>query len=360
VKAIRILGVAVVALFSVGILVLLAFGALAAVGGGPARLGRVEGVNVAYVKGEATVRECPRLACRAVLTLKRNQQVTIEREVAGDFVRDSDIWSEIRYGDDKRYVHSSLLSATSVYEQSLPWILISVLAIPTLALVSAVARSNLIQGFIEWAGRGVDIILPTLVLVLGIFLGVIGFIYSQVEGTEVASFTSDVLTNLGAGLVGAAVTFILFQSLFAGRNVERAQVTTMMQKQEENTKALLTDLKRLQERVAELQVSLDEASNQALRPKDRSAAHLVRSMAGYAARARPRSWPKAMGFTAIGPRAPFPHLTGRVEPHVWAARLVRRAARLALGPSGPGCGPHRAGRPAAPEPPGTGAHSGPS
>jgi hypothetical protein len=54
------------------------------------------------------------------------------------------------------------------------------------------------------------------VLVLGIFLGVVGFIYSQVEGTGVASFTSDVLTNLGAGLAGAAVTFILFQTLFVG------------------------------------------------------------------------------------------------------------------------------------------------
>jgi hypothetical protein len=121
VKAIRILGVAVVGLFSVGIMVTLAFGALAAVGWGTARLSGVEGVNVAYVRGEATVRECPRLACRVVLTLKRNQQVTIEREVMGDFVRDSGTWSEIRYGDEKRYVHSSLLSATSVDQQNRFW-----------------------------------------------------------------------------------------------------------------------------------------------------------------------------------------------------------------------------------------------
>lgn len=232
-------GLSVAGLVSIGALLAVMFLALAAYGYGFAGVPDVTGAQVSYVRKEAIVRTCPSTACASTETLHENQQVTVVREVQGEFTRDSSTWVEIKYGPETRFVHSSLLTSTSNDEQYRFWGGVSLATVGVTLVVAVVARTSMMKRWVDRRIASVEVLLPLVVLGGGIGVGAVGFLYSRIGGTTVPEFVGDALVNIGAGLIGSAATFILFQSLFSGRVVERprfdereAQVTQRLERLE--------------------------------------------------------------------------------------------------------------------------------
>ncbi|NIK60868.1 SH3 domain-containing protein [Kribbella shirazensis] len=220
-RILRVVGLIVAGLVSLGALLTVLFLALAAYGYGFAGVPDVTGAQVSYVRKEAIVRTCPSTACAQTETLHENQQVTVVREVQGEFTRDSSTWVEIKYGPETRFVHSSLLTSTSNDEQYRFWGGVSLATVGVMLVVAVVARTSMMKQWVDRRIGSVEVLLPLVVLGGGIAVGAVGFLYSRIGGTTVPDFVGDALVNIGAGLIGSAATFILFQSLFSGRVVER-------------------------------------------------------------------------------------------------------------------------------------------
>lgn len=82
----------------------------------------------------------------------------------------------------------------------------------------------------------------------GLVVGIVAFLVASADGQSRAAFLSSALANVGAGLVGAAVTFVLFQVFLSRRAPSRDQVV------------------ELQARLAELSHSIEEARAAATPP----------------------------------------------------------------------------------------------
>ncbi|WP_159038752.1 hypothetical protein [Streptomyces sp. NRRL B-1140] len=187
--------------------------------------GQVDGVKVAYVSGSANVRTCPRLSCKPSATYKEGQQVVVTKKVSGQSISSNRRWIEIQYGDERRYIHESFIMPQSVSTFNNFWFLFSVLGMVPLVGLTALTQNPGNVG--RWAvlnPRNFDTFLFGGVLVVGLICGIIGFIYSQLAQDDALSFIGSAFANVGSGLVGAAVTFVLFQSLLSARGAGASQV----------------------------------------------------------------------------------------------------------------------------------------
>ncbi|GAA0552722.1 hypothetical protein GCM10010172_38960 [Paractinoplanes ferrugineus] len=200
-----------------------AFGAFLWLGRTTDRIGEME---VAYVRSEANLRECPRLYCQISDTYRAGQQVIIERVVSGDRVDGSDEWLEIRYGSATRFVHRYVVEAPSTSLGNTVEALLSLLSlvvIVPLALLPRLQR-RIVRENDEAATDG---LLFGAVAAFGIATGTLGFVFSRSSGESLASFFAGTFVNLGSGLAGAAVAFVLFQSLLAKRAAGSRQVDAL-------------------------------------------------------------------------------------------------------------------------------------
>jgi hypothetical protein len=183
--------------------------------------GQVDGVDVAYISGDANIRTCPAASCEISAVYTTGRQVEILGKVTGDRQpippaapdTTSDTWYKIRYGDDSRYVHEAFVDKSSLTAYGLLWPLVGLGSAALFWLLfslrgwskaAAVAAANPIA---------TDRLRFSVVLFMGLVSGLVGFVYSRLNSEGIASFLSSAFANLGAGFVGAAVTFVLFQNL---------------------------------------------------------------------------------------------------------------------------------------------------
>jgi hypothetical protein len=200
-----------------------AFAAFLWVGAGP---DRIDGRPVRYVHSEANLRTCPRLDCPVTVTYRAGQQVLVVREVPGDRFQGSDTWFEIRYGAETRFVHPFALNPAD-----------GPLGLPVELLLTLLSAGAAVAvAFVPRLGRAVtretdeaatDGLLFGVVAAAGIATGTAGFLLSRAGGESTVSFLAGTLVNLGAGLAGAAVAFVLFQSLPAKRTAGAREVAAL-------------------------------------------------------------------------------------------------------------------------------------
>ncbi|MFJ1870421.1 hypothetical protein [Streptomyces sp. KS_5] len=187
--------------------------------------GQVDGVKVAYISGSANVRECPERSCKATATYKEGQQVVVAKKVTGQSVNGNRNWVKIQYGDEMRYIHESFVMPQSVSTFNNFWFLFSVLGmIPVIGLTALSQSPGDVGRWAVLSPRNFDTFLFGGVLATGLICGIVGFIYSRLAKEDTLSFVASAFANVGAGLVGAAVTFVLFQSLLSARGAEAGQV----------------------------------------------------------------------------------------------------------------------------------------
>ncbi|TQS43430.1 hypothetical protein [Cryptosporangium phraense] len=239
------------------LIMLIGGAAVYALGSGLSSKSKVEGVQVAYVRDEAKLRACPRRTCQVLQTLRHNQQVAVIATVNGEEVDGSRTWTAVRFGTGEAFVHESLIQPdSSTDEQSLLWALFSVLSIGAVALTTFSLRvKGIAVKLVEWS-RGIQTLLPAVVLLIGIAVGALGYFYSRLEGGAVSTFLADTFVNLGAGFIGSAVTFLLFNSLLAGLVVDRPTLEKM---NDDQRAELRDDLASLRSAVERLTMRLDSA-----------------------------------------------------------------------------------------------------
>lgn len=188
------------------------------------RADQVNGVNVAYLSGDANVRTCAHLYCQSSGVFKEGQQVVVTAKVTGDSIEGDDTWIEIEYGDERRFIHQSFLMPTTISSFNAFWGYFSIILMLPIVLLYLGQKSERVRRWAVASPRRFDRLLFGGVLCVGLVCGVVGFVYSQLAHEDSMSFVGAAFANLGAGLVGAAVTFVLFQSLLSGRSAEASQL----------------------------------------------------------------------------------------------------------------------------------------
>jgi hypothetical protein len=191
---------------------------------------QAEGLDTAYVHGEANVRPCPRIECEPTETYGQGRQVIVVATTAGDTVHGNNEWYEVRYGSETRFIHSSFLSATSFASLGGIELALNMTVVCVVVILFFLIRWGRLRRAAATDERSVDAFLFGSVAAVGICTVFFGFWLSQISGQPPLPFFSDVFTNLGAGFAGAAVTFVLFSSLLSHRSVSPKQFDLMMNK----------------------------------------------------------------------------------------------------------------------------------
>ncbi|MEV4537094.1 hypothetical protein AB0J82_25275 [Asanoa sp. NPDC049518] len=187
---------------------------------------KVGGAEAAYVRHEANLRSCPRLSCDVSAALDRGQQLIIVRAVDGEVVEGQGLWFEVRYGDTTRFVHSLTVTspATRLADTLDP--LVTIVGFLAVLVLFSMTRLQQQAADSRYASD-TDRLLFGGVAAVGIAALTAGYVMSRLNGAGPGEFMTDALTNLGAGLLGAAVTFVLFQSLLARRAPTAQAVATI-------------------------------------------------------------------------------------------------------------------------------------
>jgi hypothetical protein len=188
---------------------------------------RIGDASVAYVRAEANVRECPRLACRVSETYPAGQQLLINATVRGDRVEETDEWYETRYGPGTRFVHRDVAEAPATSVARTVEGLFSLLALCVIIPLALSLRRMQESAAQVSDHAALDGLLFGAVAATGIATGTLGFVFSRVSGESATSFFAGTFVNLGAGLAGAAVAFVLFQSLLARRSVSAGELAAL-------------------------------------------------------------------------------------------------------------------------------------
>ncbi|MFI9817611.1 hypothetical protein [Saccharothrix variisporea] len=183
-------------------------------------LGGVEGEDIGYLAGEATVRTCPSTDCAASGVYPPGRQIAIVGRTTGQVVGDSDQWVEFAYGDATRFVHGSFVRAATVDNERTFWLFVNLVAAGGVAGLMVAMNSRRAQVLVARHVRLADAVLAGVVLAFGVGACLVGFVYARLDGKSSTGFLGDAFTNIGAGFVGAAVTFALFQTLLSKRSVD--------------------------------------------------------------------------------------------------------------------------------------------
>jgi uncharacterized membrane protein YeaQ/YmgE (transglycosylase-associated protein family) len=144
--------------------------------------------------------------------------------VDGDTAFGSNQWVELQYGREVAYVHSHFVAPTPVYQGAGLEILLSFtlgLAFVVLLALSLWRRGQLLAARNEPAANQ---IITAATFAAGVLAGTVGYVFARTARQSHAEFLAGAFANVGAGLVGAAVTFVLFNTILSRRNPSRTQI----------------------------------------------------------------------------------------------------------------------------------------
>lgn len=233
--------------------------------------------DVAYVSSEARLRECPSTKCPSSATYRAGRQLVVLGFVRGEEIRKSDRWVRVEYGDGQRYVHAGLVERAPLpFSSYAELLLLTVMGAGWLLLYRGIS-SNRLRALAVEDRSSFDLALLGLVLSVGIAFGAVGYIFSQADRQPTIGFLSDAFANLGAGFVGAAVTFGLFQILLSRRAIGASQLDAQLS----TLRTEIHAIGRAMERV-EANMKPDEADRRAP--------------------SRGSAWLRAVGRRVLGPR----------------------------------------------------------
>jgi hypothetical protein len=143
----------------------------------------------------------------------------IERVVRGQHVNGTDRWLAVSYGDERRFVASGLVKERALAISNALEIAFVIVGGACSLLMIGVLSSERLRTLARGAEGPFDLGLFSVVLATGLLLGVVAFVLSQADGQTATSFFSAAFANLGAGFVGAAIVFVVFQALLSKRAV---------------------------------------------------------------------------------------------------------------------------------------------
>ncbi len=189
----------------------------------------VGGKDVAYISGdEVNIRRCPSVKCESTATYHRQQQVVItDDDVEGSESHGSRRWLEIQYGDEVRYVHSYFVEQESDSLAKSVELIVSIAACLVAVMLLSLLRWQRGQSWAATKEHVANSVLAAGTFVCGLVVGIAAFLVARADGQSRAAFLSSALANVGAGLVGAAVTFVLFQAFLSRRTPSRDQVAEL-------------------------------------------------------------------------------------------------------------------------------------
>ncbi|MFE5567041.1 hypothetical protein ACFQ68_18795 [Amycolatopsis japonica] len=195
--------------------------------GGPAT--SVAGKDVGYISGdEANVRRCPAVECESTATYHRDQQlIIIKADVTGGESHGSQRWLEVQYGDEARYVHSYFVTEKSDSQAESLELLVSAAALLVVAAMLVLTGWRRGQTWAAMKEKTANSLLAAGTFAAGLVVGIVAFLVASADGQSRAAFLSSALANVGAGLVGAAVTFVLFQVFLSRRAPSREQMVEL-------------------------------------------------------------------------------------------------------------------------------------
>ncbi|MEV4283842.1 hypothetical protein [Actinoplanes xinjiangensis] len=208
---------------------------------------KVGSEDAAYVALEANIRPCPATDCGVSEVYRQGQQAIVTRTVKGEKVNGNDTWYEIKYGDDKRFVHSRVMTSASaeILQKVEPFLsLVTMFTIIPLAWLPGWQARAAAKSPIR-----MDRLLFAIVAAIGIGIGTLGYIFSRLSGGSPASFLGDTFVNLGAGFAGAAVTFVLFQSLLAKRSLGPDDLQALTDNVDQLRRETSDEIQRLRDEV---------------------------------------------------------------------------------------------------------------
>ncbi|GGP37980.1 hypothetical protein [Saccharothrix coeruleofusca] len=184
----------------------------------------VDGKSVGYLSGTANVRTCPFTGCESSEEFTRNRQVVLRDVVDGEEVDGSNKWARIEYGAEVRYVHSRFVKSKPVSVSEGLELGVNALAVIVFMLLFAVASWQRGHAIAAEREAETNSLLLAVTFGAGIVAGIIGFVFARMDNQTTPAFLAGAFANVGAGLVGAAVTFVLFQVVLSRRNPSQQQM----------------------------------------------------------------------------------------------------------------------------------------
>jgi hypothetical protein len=173
--------------------------------------------EVTVTVAESHLRMCPTTACQPVTVLGDGTELIVLGAREGELVEGSVVWMEALSAEGRGFIHISLVDVPSVQGSGEILIVVGVIALALIAVVLNVimfVKGTLIRRVMNysWSNPALFIV----VLMSGLICVSLALLGS--EGVEINQFASDALLNLGAGFIGAAVTYVLFQVLVSHRS----------------------------------------------------------------------------------------------------------------------------------------------
>lgn len=200
---------------------------------------------------------CPATTC-ATTVVADGTEFTVSAVAEGAIVDGSNVWVGLFRNGAVLYFPAKSVYVTNGANQ------LTKLGVFTIAAVFFVAMMGLLQlarvsSARRLAGRkGIELLLASVTSSVGIGLIVISMAIDR-DNVSVEELLSDSFINLGAGLVGAVVAFILFESVLPGRTASREAVARL----DENLAAVGGDLSK---RLGSIEKRLDQLTgSQSLR-----------------------------------------------------------------------------------------------
>jgi hypothetical protein len=165
--------------------------------------------GTAKVLGEANLRVCPRLDCEIVATLERGRILEAVDEVTGERALGTDAWYQVTYGNSKAYVSTRLLDLRGISGRWFELILTGLGTVVMLLFGMVATLANRPSAGRYFPSERLYLVASA----LGIGVCTLAFVVGQSADQSLADFWQGALINLGSGLLGAAVAFVLFEAL---------------------------------------------------------------------------------------------------------------------------------------------------
>jgi hypothetical protein len=256
--------------------VLFAFGvipvAIVAIAGFAATFVLDPSTGAVVTVGQSNLRSCPRLECPVVVEVPADTALDTEKRVDGDEVDGEATWHRVNWPSGDLYLHSRL--ATTLDEGLDRETAFNLFAVTFVVAVVAIGRSATSpQPIRDGNSSAIAYVMFCVVLALGLASGVLAF-FVRSSTMSVSDYWNAVLLNLGSGLAGSAITFVLLGTLLERQ--ARAKVS-------ESAKELL-ELSAKVDRLITLQEEVP-----ALDPRLRSTSRTMRVIAAL--------WPRTSGVS---------------------------------------------------------------
>jgi uncharacterized membrane protein len=164
--------------------------------------------------------ECPSQSCAPLGSVPQYDQFAVAAIAKGDVFAGSDMWVGVLHKGKLGYLPVAQVSLLGTKEPASRFLIFAIGATYFILMLGlfALARTRKIRHLASSGGDDFDIVLASVVTSVGVSLIVLSLFLTRGEKT-IGELLADSFVNLGAGFVGAAVTFILFQLILSSRNV---------------------------------------------------------------------------------------------------------------------------------------------